>query len=170
MKAIETTQNIEQAIGMLLEFKWTVSRGRDTDGYNICTLWDAKTGKRLASCKGGGYDMEGTSFGDWVETRFQDELLELANRKPVDKYNKDSKEWERVPTDNKYRGSGSELYGLTAYTKGGEIVKVSLDGACGFESIQRIFNALGLEVKYLRSTKSTKLYEVTDLSGKSSSS
>jgi hypothetical protein len=170
MKTLETTQNIEQAIGMLLEFKRTVSHGRDTDGYNICTLWDAKTGKRLASCKGGGYDMEGTSFGDWIDTRFQAELLDLANREPVDKYNKDTSNWERVPTDNKYRGSGSEFYGLAAYTKGGEIVKVTLDGACGFESIRRIFNALGLEVKYLRSTKSTKLYEVTQFGSKSSSS
>ena len=153
-------ENIENAVGTLLEFKWTTSRAADTYGYNICTLWNVHTGKRLASCKGGGYDMEGTSFGDWVEKQFQSELLALANSSKVDRYNRDTKDWERVPTDNQYRGSGADYYGLTAYTKGGKIVEVKLDGGCGMESIRRIFNALGLEIRYIRNTKNTKLYEV----------
>lgn len=43
-----------------LEFKWSVSRARDTFGYNICSLWihtDAGREKVASAC-GGGYDMD----------------------------------------------------------------------------------------------------------------
>lgn len=58
-----------------LEFKWGVSRGRDTYGYNICSLYVG--GKKVSSCNGGGYDMKGTAFGDWIEKQFQSELKKL---------------------------------------------------------------------------------------------
>lgn len=58
-----------------LEFKWTVSRGRDTYGYNICSLY--VDGRKVSSCNGGGYDMEGTALGSWIAKRFKDELLKL---------------------------------------------------------------------------------------------
>jgi len=31
-----------------IEIKWSVSKGRDTYGYNICSLWS--WGKKLTSC------------------------------------------------------------------------------------------------------------------------
>ena len=37
---------------MVLTFKWTVSKGRETYGHNICTLF--VDGKKIASCNGGG--------------------------------------------------------------------------------------------------------------------
>ena len=52
-----------------LIFKWTVSRGRDTYGYNICSLF--VDGEKEASCNGGGYDMKGTVLGVWMEFEFQ---------------------------------------------------------------------------------------------------
>lgn len=58
-----------------LEFRWTVSRGRDTYGYNICTLY--ADGERVARCNGGGYDMKGTVFGDFIAKRYADRLLAL---------------------------------------------------------------------------------------------
>ena len=58
-----------------LVFKWTVSRGRDTYGYNICSLW--VDGRKVSSCNGGGYDMKGTALGNWVAARFSDELMQL---------------------------------------------------------------------------------------------
>lgn len=58
-----------------LEFKWTVSRGRDTYGYNICTLY--ADGTRVARCNGGGYDMEGTVLGSFIARNFRDRLLRL---------------------------------------------------------------------------------------------
>jgi len=58
-----------------LTFKWGVSRGRYTYGYNICSLY--VEGKKVASCNGGGYDMKGTCFGDWIEKEFQEQLKTL---------------------------------------------------------------------------------------------
>jgi len=58
-----------------LTFKWSVSRGRDTYGYNICSLY--VDGKKVTSCKGGGYDMEGTCLGEWMEKEFQEELKSI---------------------------------------------------------------------------------------------
>lgn len=49
----------------VLRIKWSTSRGRDTYGWNICTLTDETTGKRFRTT-GGGYDMVGTVFGEWL--------------------------------------------------------------------------------------------------------
>jgi hypothetical protein len=49
-----------------LNISWSVSRGQDTYGYNICRLDDTRTGKRY-HLNGGGYDMIGTVLGDWLE-------------------------------------------------------------------------------------------------------
>lgn len=59
-----------------LEFRWTVSRGRDTYGYNICTLY--ADGARVARCNGGGYDMEGTVLGNFLAANFRDRLLHIS--------------------------------------------------------------------------------------------
>jgi hypothetical protein len=58
-----------------LTFKWTISRGRNTYGYNICSLY--VDGKKVASCNGGGYDMQGTCFGDWLEKEFSEGIKNL---------------------------------------------------------------------------------------------
>ncbi len=63
--------------GAVLEFKWTVSRGRDSYGYNICTL--RVDGAKVSACNGGGYDMKGTSFGNWLARAFTPELLKLKS-------------------------------------------------------------------------------------------
>lgn len=70
-------QKLERPIH--LDFRWGTSRGRDSYGYNICTLY--ADGARVASCNGGGYDMTGTSLGDYIAKRFADRLLKL---KPKD--------------------------------------------------------------------------------------
>jgi len=63
-----------------LEFRWTVSKGRDTYGYNICSLW--VDGVKVSSCNGGGYDMQGTAFAEWLQDNFQDRLQQpnIANK------------------------------------------------------------------------------------------
>lgn len=66
MTATETT----------IELRWTTSRGRDTYGYNICTLY--ADGRKLARCNGGGYDMEGTCLGTWLAREYADRLLALT--------------------------------------------------------------------------------------------
>lgn len=61
-----------------LEFKWTVSRGRDTAGYNVCTLY--ADGRKVSRCNGGGYDMKGTCLGTFIEQAYADRLRELKPR------------------------------------------------------------------------------------------
>jgi len=58
----------------ILKIKWSVSRGRDTYGWNICTLYD---GDRAYRTKGGGYDMVGTVFGEWLLAHYSDKIEKL---------------------------------------------------------------------------------------------
>lgn len=59
----------------ILQIKWSVSRGRNTYGYNICSLY--VDGQKSASCNGGGYDMEGSVLGDWMTREFQHQLKSI---------------------------------------------------------------------------------------------
>ncbi len=110
----------------LLEFRWTISRGRDTYGYNICSLW--VDGVKVSSCNGGGYDMEGTALALYVEGVYQDKLMSL--RGDVEKHQK--------------------YYGLKFYDN-----KPCLDGGCGFSSITKIMEAINLKLEYKSRTKSS---------------
>lgn len=55
-----------------MQIKWTVSRGRETYGWNICTA--TIDGKKYR-CSGGGYDMLGTVVGMYIKDQYQAELL-----------------------------------------------------------------------------------------------
>ena len=99
-----------------LSLSWSVSKGANTYGYNICRLDDRNNGKRFRTI-GGGYDMIGTVFGEWLETYYQKELLKIKD---------------------------GGFYGMTYRA---DKNRVSLDGACGIESMIRIAEAIGLEVE-----------------------
>jgi hypothetical protein len=124
-----------------LNISWSVSRGQDTYGYNICRLDDTRTGKRY-KCNGGGYDMIGTVLGDWLEDACQDELRALVADLPKQKYGSTS---YQVITEE----INPRFYGLTISPQG----KVCLDGACGSSSMQRIGEALGLKFQWLGNKK-----------------
>lgn len=51
----------------VIEFRWSISRGRDTDGYNICTCF--VDGVKVGRCMGGGYDMQGTAMESWLNSK-----------------------------------------------------------------------------------------------------
>ena len=99
-----------------LSLSWSVSKGANTYGYNICRLDDRNNGKRFR-CMGGGYDMIGTVFGEWLQHYYQAELLKIKD---------------------------GGFYGMTYLANKN---KVSIDGACGIESMIRIAEAIGLEVE-----------------------
>ena len=101
----------------VLRIKWTTSRGRDTYGWNIVTLTDETTGKRFRA-NGGGYDMVGTVFGDWLAATFPEELQRWADGTPDLDY-------------GAFRRADGSVY---------------LDGACGLEQMRQVGDALGLEV------------------------
>jgi len=119
---------------MLLSFKWTVSKGRDTYGYNIVTL--SVNGEKASRCDGGNYDMNGTCLAMWMQERFKEELLKF-----------------------KYDEKGnSDFYGLTFYNG-----KPHLNGACGWESMEHVLKELGYyleNVNYKNSLQEYILHKV----------
>lgn len=134
-----------------LEVKWSISRGRDTYGYNIVTLTDTTTGKRYR-CMGGGYDMTGTVFGQWLEDVHQDELTTLTPDY-INHYREDGSYGGRT----NHGDSDSYFYGLTFHDEPSRIdgdsavstfrrITARLDGAAGFESMRRVAQAVGLTV------------------------
>jgi len=116
-----------------LSISWSTSRGRDTYGYNICRLDDRNNGKRYRTC-GGGYDMIGTVFGEWLADVYQDRLQAffVANQDKLERY------------ASTQRLIHPDYYGAFVRPDG----SISLDGACGIESMRRIAEALALEVQW----------------------
>ena len=99
-----------------LPIKWSISKGRDTYGYNICTLWD---GRQAYRCSGGGYDMQGTCLALWLEGNYRDRLQRLIDFEDITK-----------------------LYGIGRGNKD----RVYIDGAAGLGSMIDIAKAIGVEV------------------------
>lgn len=129
-----------------LSVSWSISRGRDTYGYNICRLDDRAAGKRYR-CMGGGYDMIGTVFGEWLQERYQERLFALFNAA------------ELKPTVNLKH---PDYYGATMLAG---TQSVHLDGACGIESMIRIAEAIGLEVQRESRSGSTLGFFIQDTKG-----
>ncbi len=130
-----------------LTFKWTVSKASETYGYTIVSLWI--DGRKVSTCSGGGYDMEGTCFGEWIQASF---LSYLQKLKP------------NYGSMDKAKG----FYGLSiwrngravrAYKKGD---KVSLDGACGFSSMERILGAIGYKTQLVCNERRHRTYLVAN--------
>ena len=121
-----------------LSISWTTSRGQDTYGWNICRLDSRQSGRRYKTM-GGGYDMLGTVFGDWLESEYQRELVELVDRLPLVDCGYPVAGYMKVGENALPR-----YYGLTVKPDG----SVSLDGACGHSCMVRIAEAIGLEVQW----------------------
>lgn len=127
-----------------LHFKWTFSRGRDTSGYNICTL--LVNGNKAGKCMGGGYDMQGTSFAEWLQAAFQCELHNLLVAKGIRTRNAHNSYEEKGGVTSVY--SLPEFYGMNYYVKANGDSHVVLDGACGFDSMRRIAEAIGIKLQW----------------------
>lgn len=131
-----------------LDIAWATSRGRDTYGYNICRLDDDITGRRFRTC-GGGYDMVGTVFGEWLESTYPEKLKALTSGVELVDCGYTVKGWKKRP----------DLYGLTFAPDGSP----RLDGACGIESMRRIAEACGFEVEWSGNKKGhTRAYYVQE--------
>lgn len=124
-----------------LTIKWTVSKGRER--YNIATLYDTTTRKRFRT-NGGGYDMTGKVFGDWLESEYQSELLQIADK---------ARGYWDSETFSSGNLSGNRLCGMTAQYKAGELYKIILDGACGLECMLSVAEAIGLTVQRIPDAK-----------------
>ena len=136
-----------------LKFKWTTSRGRDTYGYNICSLF--VNGEKVAACNGGGYDMQGTSLGDWIARKFKDQLLKFDQEFTGLKFhNPDWKPSQKTLDQEKKDG----FVGLARYqdfhSASNKLptekhIIPSIDGACGFSSVVKIINQIGYTLELI---------------------
>lgn len=166
-----------------LEFRWTISRGQDTYGYNICSLW--VDGQKVTSCNGGGYDMQGKCFGDWIASAFEKELNQLSipmnqrNGQDIQEYygltfhdpNFDPGKAKIDGQTIDQREKKNKSFGLERYQsfyKASSKVPTKrhtiplIDGACGFSSVQKIAEALGLTIQYVPTKGDNSIYTVTD--------
>lgn len=80
--------------------------------------------------------MRGTVFADWLAKEYQPELLAIKEQFQA--------QWDKVKGYNTFKEK--PLYGgcLNTNEKGRDYI--TLDGGCGYESIVRIANAIGLNV------------------------
>lgn len=114
--------------GMLLRFRWGVSRGYETAGYIVCScLID---GVKVGMCKGGGYDMQGTAFSEFLNNAYSQELKKLYD-------------------------SGFREHGLVCYRD-----RVYVNGGYGLNAMFRIFKALGYSTDYKRDKRDGVIYYI----------
>lgn len=121
--------------GALLNFKWGISRGRDTYGYNICSCYI--DGYKVGTCNGGGYDMQGSSVSEFLNNAFSEELLLLSKRREE-----------------------GEFYGLNYYKTEDGNEKAYTSGSCGLDCMIRIINALGFKTNYKWNKKDGTMYYI----------
>ena len=138
-----------------LKIKWTTSKAQDTYGYNVCTL--LVDGQKVSRCNGGGYDMQGTCLGSWIEKAFKKDLLKfkqdfygLTYHDPNWKPNK-----EIVKREEEGKSLGLERY-QDFYKQSSKLPTEKhtipqIDGACGFGSVSMILNHLGFNIKLIDS-------------------
>jgi len=124
-----------------LHFKWTISRGRDTYGYNICTL--LVDGEKVGKTCGGGYDMQGTVLGQWLQNEYEQQLKERFASEII------------AITDQDYEERNGSLYkeiksfyGARLSGRKGNPVAIVLDGACGLDCMKRIAETIGITFKW----------------------
>ena len=144
-----------------LHFRWTISRARDTYGYNVCTLLvdDIK----VAACNGGGYDMQGTCLGNWLAEAFADRLRKMAKpfygltwhdpnfdpgkavpENPDNGADK-GKTVDQLEAEGKSHGLDryQQFYKASSELPTGRHTIPQIDGGVGFSSVTNILTAIG---------------------------
>jgi len=144
----------QKQLGKVLSFSYGTSRGRDTYGYTIVTM--KADGYRVAQCNGGGYDMKGTCLADWMTEAMPEAVSKLASKQASWTYWRDeNKEFHSIAAAKPAKA----LYGLT-YHK--DEKRGSMDGACGFSSVEAVLKALGLRLSWKPTSKRDGVYIVTE--------
>lgn len=97
-----------------LELKWSVSKARDTYGYNRLTITDGRGFKD--SCCGGGYDMQGTAFASFINAKYENRF-----------YNLDQTDYYGLYTDSKNERYVNGSCGLECVRKIAEAIGLKLE-------------------------------------------
>jgi len=118
----------------IMTIKWTTSTERETEGWNICTLYDGT--RKVARCIGGGYDMIGTVWGNYIAEEFAPRLALIQDRVWY--------RWINNQLQETHLFNPTALYGFSTDHDG----KPVIDGACGIESVLQIAEAIGVHPKF----------------------
>jgi hypothetical protein len=113
-----------------LSERWGISRGAETYGYNVCTIETTKIGyadyvPARGQCKGGGYDMAGTSLADCLCA------IPLIQEKLKARF--DSVDAETIKNTH---------YSLFRRSDG----SYAIDGGCGQETVKARMDEAGVTV------------------------
>lgn len=126
--------------------KWTLSKGQNTYGYNICTIKDTKTGKK-GQCNGGGYDMAGTSLaGLLVELELNKHLLKIVGKTNCN-YIHDATNGTFINNEPGGHTYESPIFYGTYYQidkKGNH--SVTVDGATGMSNVIDLYGLAGVTI------------------------
>lgn len=144
---------MENITPKILTFKYSTSRGRDTYGYTIVSLY--VDGNKVSTTNGGGYDMRGTVLAHYIKDNYLERLKALKGNRGSDDIPGGyyGLTFYCVPQDN----SRAEYH--KEYQEGDTIV---LDGACGISEIVRIADAIGITLTTARMGKNDHGYFLTD--------
>lgn len=148
---MKTTQNIKSQIGKTITIKWGVSRGRYTQGWTTCSLYNS-SGKKISHCKGGGYDLLATVVGDWISITFKQELARFASN--VEYYGLAF----LIP---------KKLQSMTDKTSRISPIRTSIhtipiiDGGCGMNSMLALLKGVfGIQLRRISKIDRTEIYMV----------
>ena len=76
-KYLKVMEHINNNNSIVLEERWSISKGRETFGYNIHSLLYGNI--KVATCNGGGYDMQSTSVSSFINLYFSDRLNSITS-------------------------------------------------------------------------------------------
>jgi len=118
-----------------LIFRWSKS------GMRPVRIYDKRNDKTQFGAGGYGYDKKGTAFGRLIAHYFGEELKRLDS---------------------------SKFYGLSHYNnktrksqkRASKHTRTTIDGACGFSSMERILNKIGFGLEFITETKHEIIYKL----------
>ena len=121
-----------------LIFRWGKS------GMRAVRIYDKRNEKTPFGAGGYGYDKSGTALGRLMAHYFGNELKRLNSSKfyGLSHYNTKT---------NKYQKTASKH------------TRTSVDGACGFSSMERILNKIGFGLEWITETKHEIIYKLKSL-------
>ncbi|MEM3335450.1 MAG: hypothetical protein QXY47_05410 [Thermoplasmata archaeon] len=116
---------------------------RGYKGYNGIYVRLYVNGQLAGSCGGGGYDMVGKVFSQWLNKNFNKRLRELAK-----------KEIEEMKKNKKitYNNRGGGIYGLVVCKEKNKI-NVYVDGTTGKSQVFKIIEAMNGKIEQLRNKR-----------------
>lgn len=136
-----------------LIMKYGTSRGAETYGYATASAWI--DGKRMGMASGGGYDLSGAALGEAAMKAYGPRLAAIADR-AANVYHANENRHE-----SRDKHGGQYLYGLSVIIRDGK-TSVYVDGACGWNCVVRVLEAIGVTIAYVDETRSRKVYTLTD--------